>query len=45
MTLDELDRWPDVYGREGIFLVTLDAEGRCTEFRNWWNSRSRPIDA
>jgi ketosteroid isomerase-like protein len=30
---------------EGIFLVTLDAEGRCTEFREWWNSRSRPIGA
>jgi ketosteroid isomerase-like protein len=29
---------------EGIFLVTLDAEGRCTEFREWWNSRSRPAD-
>lgn len=27
---------------EGIFLVTLDADGRCTEFREWWNSRSRP---
>lgn len=26
---------------EGIFLVTLDASGRCTEFREWWNSRSR----
>ena len=28
---------------EGIFLVTLDDEGRCTEFREWWNSRSRPV--
>lgn len=27
---------------EGIFLVTLDAGGRCTDFREWWNSRSRP---
>ena len=27
---------------EGIFLVTLGADGRCTEFREWWNSRSRP---
>ena len=26
---------------EGIFLVTLNADGRCTEFREWWNSRSR----
>ena len=28
---------------EGIFLVTFDEEGRCTEFREWWNSRSRPL--
>jgi hypothetical protein len=27
---------------EGIFLVTLDADGRCTDFREWWNSRSKP---
>jgi ketosteroid isomerase-like protein len=27
---------------EGIFLVTLDADGRCTEFREWFNSRSLP---
>ena len=27
---------------DGIFLVTLDADGRCTDFREWWNSRSRP---
>jgi ketosteroid isomerase-like protein len=27
---------------EGIFLVTLAADGRCTEFREWWNSRTRP---
>jgi len=27
---------------EGIFVVTLDEEGRCTDFREWWNSRSRP---
>lgn len=26
---------------EGIFLVTLGADGRCTEFREWWNSRTR----
>lgn len=25
---------------EGIFFVTLGADGRCTEFREWWNSRS-----
>jgi hypothetical protein len=30
---------------EGIFLVTLDANGLCTDFREWWNSRSRPIEA
>ena len=27
---------------EGIFLVTLDGDGVCTEFREWWNSRTRP---
>jgi hypothetical protein len=27
---------------EGIFLVTLNADGKCTEFREWFNSRSRP---
>ncbi len=27
---------------EGIFLVTLGTDGLCTEFREWWNSRSRP---
>jgi hypothetical protein len=27
---------------EGIFLVTLGGDGLCTEFREWWNSRSRP---
>ena len=27
---------------ERIFLVTLDADGRCTDFREWWNSRSQP---
>ena len=27
---------------EGIFLVTLDANGRCTDFREWFNSRRRP---
>ena len=24
---------------EGIFLVTLGADGRCTDFREWWNER------
>jgi hypothetical protein len=28
---------------EGIFLVTLDQTGLCTDFREWWNTRSRPI--
>ena len=27
---------------EGIFLVTLDGDGKCTTFREWWNSRSLP---
>jgi hypothetical protein len=27
---------------EGIFLVTLDQSGKCTDFREWWNSRTRP---
>jgi uncharacterized protein (TIGR02246 family) len=22
---------------DGIFLVELDADGRCTEFREWWH--------
>ncbi len=31
----------DIEENEGIFLVTLNADGRCTEFREWWDSRSR----
>ncbi|MGZ4354886.1 MAG: nuclear transport factor 2 family protein [Gaiellaceae bacterium] len=27
---------------EGVFLVTLDGDGLCSEFREWWNGRSRP---
>ena len=27
---------------EGIFLVTLDADGLCTDFREWFNVDSRP---
>ena len=27
---------------EGIFLVTLGDDGRCTDFREWFNNRSRP---
>ena len=36
-------RAPDgtIEENEGIFLVTLDANGHCTDFREWWNSRSR----
>ncbi len=31
----------DIGENEGIFLVTLDGDGLCTEFREWWNSRAR----
>ena len=24
---------------DGIFLVKLDADGKCTEFREWWHKR------
>ena len=27
---------------EGIFLVTLNADGLCTDFREWFNADSRP---
>lgn len=27
------------FGNEGIFLVTLDENGKRTDFREWWNSR------
>lgn len=27
---------------EGIFLVTFGPNGRCTDFREWWNTRMRP---
>ena len=26
----------------GRRIVTLDANRLCTEFREWWNSRTRP---
>jgi hypothetical protein len=29
---------------EGIFLVVLDENGRCTDFREWWNERVTPRD-
>jgi hypothetical protein len=32
-----------VYELEGIFLVTLDDQGLCTDFREWFNDRSRPV--
>ena len=27
---------------EGVFLVMLNADGLCTDFRERWNSRSHP---
>ena len=24
---------------DGIFLVELDADGKCTEFREWWHKK------
>jgi hypothetical protein len=27
---------------EGIFLVTFASDGLCSDFREWWNGRSRP---
>ncbi len=30
---------------EGIFLVSLGVDGRCTEFREWWNTRPDPPTA
>ena len=35
----------EVEENEGIFLVTLGGDGRCTEFREWWTSRTRPAAA
>ena len=26
----------------GMVSVTLGGDGLCTEFREWWNSRSQP---
>jgi hypothetical protein len=31
-----------VEDNEGIFLVTLGPDGRCVEFREWWNQRTSP---
>ena len=30
---------------EGIFLVTLTADGLCSEFREWWNEAPPATDA
>ena len=30
---------------EGIFLITLTAEGLCSEFREWWNEDPPATDA
>jgi hypothetical protein len=27
---------------DGVFLITLDDAGLCTEFREWWNQREAP---
>jgi hypothetical protein len=37
-----LRQTPSTTEDEGIFLVTLDEDGRCTDFREWWNSRTSP---
>jgi hypothetical protein len=29
---------------EGIFLVTFGPDGRCADFREWWNTRTRPAN-
>jgi hypothetical protein len=26
----------------GIFLVTLDENGKCAELHEWWNRHTRP---
>ena len=26
---------------DGVFLVELDADGRCTEFREWWHMQEK----
>jgi SnoaL-like protein len=28
---------------EGVFAVALDADGRCREFREWWNGMEEPL--
>jgi hypothetical protein len=28
---------------EGIFVILLDADGLCRDFREWWNSEEEPI--
>jgi hypothetical protein len=29
---------------DGIFMVTFDREGRCTEFREWFLTHDRPVE-
>ncbi len=28
---------------EGIFVIALDADGRCYAFREWWNADEQPL--
>jgi ketosteroid isomerase-like protein len=44
VSIDGRDEKGTVEEDEGVFLVTLGDDGRCTEFREWWNSRTRPAD-
>jgi ketosteroid isomerase-like protein len=30
---------------DGIFIVSLTADGLCSEFREWWNARQQPESA
>jgi hypothetical protein len=29
---------------DGIFVVSLNGDGLCTSFREWWNTREEPLD-
>jgi hypothetical protein len=35
----------EIEENEGIFLVTLGEDGRCLDFREWWNTRLAPADS
>lgn len=35
----------EIEENEGIFLVTLGEDGRCLDFREWWNTRLVPADS